>query len=281
MTRQLLALAPGICTAGVLLAAGCRPPTTAIASAEPPKTAAARVRVERTPDGGIQPQAMVGADGTVHLIYYKGSPPSGDLFYTRRRPGGGFSPPLRVNSQPGSAIAAGTIRGGQLALGKEGRPNVAWNGSGDARPTGPDGGSPMLYSRLNDAGAAFEQQRNLMQFTRLLDGGGTVAADPTGNVIVAWHAADGPSTDEGDRRLYVARSQDGGRTFARETPAWDQPTGACACCGAKAFADRAGGFTFLYRGAAARVHRSMFLLSAASPAGPFAGASIDPWVIDT
>jgi hypothetical protein len=46
-------------------------------------------------------------------------------------------------------------------------------------------GSPMLYSRLNDAHTAFEPERNVMTRTFGLDGGGTIAADPVGNVYIS------------------------------------------------------------------------------------------------
>src|SRR4051794_4480365 len=91
--------------------------------------AAANVSVLRTPNGGIQPQAAVDASGTVHLIYYKGKDGAGDIFYVRQQLGDkDFSKPIQVNSQPGSAMAIGTIRGAQLAIGKNGRVQVIWNG---------------------------------------------------------------------------------------------------------------------------------------------------------
>src|SRR6516162_8697426 len=122
-----------------------------------------KVHLVKTPNGGIQPQALVDSKGTLHLIYFKGDPAAGDLFYERRgAKEARFSAPIRVNSQAGSAIAVGTIRGGRLALGKNNRVHVAWNGSGKAAPKGPGRGSPMLYSRMNDDGTAFEPQRNLM-----------------------------------------------------------------------------------------------------------------------
>ena len=154
------------------------------ARAEP----APEVRVVRVPDGGIQPQVVVDRKGTVHLLYYKGDAGGGDLFYVKRARGAReFSTAIRVNSQPGSAVAKGNIRGGQIALGGDGRLHVAWNGSTKARPKGPlnplndaespYNGLPMLYSRSNPRGDRFERQRGLMQKTFNLDGGGTVAAD--------------------------------------------------------------------------------------------------------
>jgi hypothetical protein len=243
----------------------------------------------RPPDGGIQPQAVSDARGVLHLIYFKGDPAAGDLFYVRQPPGGhrreavvlDFSKPIRVNSQPGSAIAVGTIRGGQLALGKDGRVHVAWNGSGRALPKGPGGGSPMLYARLNDTGTAFEPQRNLMRSTRLLDGGGSVAADRAGNVYVTWHAADGSSQSEADRRLWVARSKDDGTTFSREALAFAQPTGACACCATRAFVDSRGTVYNLYRAAMANVDRDMFLLTSRNGGESFQGANIHRWKVNS
>src|SRR5437899_3264248 len=90
---------------------------------------APRAEVIKTPNGGIQPQAAVDARGTIHLIYFKGDAGGGDLFYQRRAAGqSAWSAPIRVNSQPATAVATGTIRGGQLALGKAGRPHVVWFG---------------------------------------------------------------------------------------------------------------------------------------------------------
>ena len=146
-----------------------------------------RVAVVRAPDGGIQPQAMADDGGIVHLIYFKGDPAGGDLFYTRSKPGTiDFQKPIRVNSQPGSAVAIGTIRGGQLALGRGGLVHVAWNGSQRAAPPNPIKGTPMLYTRLDEDQSAFEPQRNLMQESFYLDGGGSIGADSKGNVYVVW-----------------------------------------------------------------------------------------------
>src|SRR5687768_7810794 len=72
----------------------------------------AQVMQLKTPDGGIQPQARLDPKGVLHLIYFKGKPMAGDIFYVRQQPGSSaFSPPLRVNSFPNSAVATGTIRG--------------------------------------------------------------------------------------------------------------------------------------------------------------------------
>src|SRR5262245_42808241 len=135
-----------------------------------------RVTLFRTPDGGIQPQAVM-QTGILHLIYFKGDPGHGDVFYVKSQDAGQtFTKPLRVNSHPGSVIATGNVRGAHLTIGAEGRAHVAWMGSGKAEPKAAGGASPMLYARLNDAGDAFEPQRNLIQNAVGLDGGGSIAA---------------------------------------------------------------------------------------------------------
>jgi hypothetical protein len=237
------------------------------------------VTVLQTPDGGIQPQAAIDASGVIHLLYFKGDPAAGDLYYARLEPGQAtFSKPVRVNSQSGSAIAVGTIRGGQLAIGKGGRIHVAWNGSREAKPKNPIMGTPMLYTRSNADRTAFEPERNMMQQTSQLDGGGTVAADSAGNVYVSWHGrSPGAADGEMGRRLWVRRSQDDGATFSAEAPAIATETGACGCCGARAFADSQGTLYILYRAATGGVDRDMFLVTSRDHGEQFQGASMHPW----
>jgi hypothetical protein len=239
---------------------------------------ARKVTLMRVPGGGIQPQVAVDAAGTVHMVYYKGDPGHGDLYYVRSRNGGvTFSAPLRVNTTPESAIAAGNIRGAHIAIGRSGRVHVAWNGSHSLVPGAPYGKEPMLYARLNDAGTAFEPQRNLIQVAYGVDGGGSVAADSTGNVYVVWHAPAPGTEGEGNRRVWMARSTDDGATFERERPVWDQPTGACGCCGLKAFADHNGALYVLYRSATEVVHRDIYLLISRDHGRTFEGTDISKW----
>jgi hypothetical protein len=214
-----------------------------LAASEPPRNP--DISLVRVPNGGIQPQAVMDRGGTLHLLYYSGDPRQGDVFYVKSSDSGvTWSRPLRVNSDAGAAIAAGTIRGGQIAIGQNGRVHVAWNGSSKAEPKGPldpesgQPGAPMLYSRLNNSCTAFEPERNLMTRTFDLDGGGTIAADPAGHVYVAWHGkAPGAASGEAGRQVWIAKSNDDGKTFSAEQPAWKDPTGACGCCGMAMYAD--------------------------------------------
>ena len=83
------------------------------------------VNLIRVPNSGIQPQ-IVERDGIVHLLYFTGDPAKGDLNYvTSRDYGKTFSTPIRVNSEPGTAMATGNIRGGQMAIGANGIVHVS------------------------------------------------------------------------------------------------------------------------------------------------------------
>ncbi len=243
-----------------------------------------RVKLVRTPDGGIQPQAAVDSHGGIHMIYYKGPAADGDIFYVRQQPGQEtFSHPIQVNSQRESAMATGTIRGPQLAVGKNGRVHVVWDGMGKGATQPSIGGkkiTPFLYTRLNDAGTAFEPERNLITYAAGLDGGGSVAADNQGNVYAFWHAHKPDNTNfEAGRAVFVARSTDDGKTFAREKLATSKPTGACGCCGMKAFADSQGNVFALYRGASEMTNRDEILLSSRNRGADFEIALEHPWKV--
>ena len=241
-----------------------------------------KVRTQRVPAGGIQPQVAVDGKGVVHLIYFRGQAGAGDVFYVHSTDAGRtFSRPLQVNRHPGSAIAVGNIRGAHLAVGKNGRIHVAWMGSDKARPRALDNATPMLYTRLNDAGDAFEPERNVLQSAAGLDGGGSVAADEKGHVCVVWHAPEPGVRGEDKRRVWIARSDDEGKTFAPEKPAFAEPTGACGCCGMRALADEQGEIYVLYRSAKEQVHRDIYLLTSGDHGADFQGVDLHPWQIST
>src|ERR1700676_4950993 len=88
-----------------------------------------QITLVRTPHGGIQPQTVLDRDGVLHMIYFKGDASGGDVEYVERRPGAqDFSRPIRVNSEGGSAVAIGTVRGPQIAMGRSGRVYAIWFG---------------------------------------------------------------------------------------------------------------------------------------------------------
>jgi hypothetical protein len=238
-----------------------------------------RVGLLRTPHKGIQPQTVLDRDGVLHMIYFTGDASAGDIEYVRRAADTkDFSQPIRVNSEPESAVAIGAVRGPQIAVGRNGRVDVIWFGSrarsGDSSET-----MPVFFSRLNNSGKAFEPQRNLMQYAKGGDGGISITADAGGAVYAVWHAM-GAEPGEDHRRVYLARSTDDGKTFAREVPISPPTLGACGCCGMRAFADEHGTLFILYRAAAESVHRDMTLLTSTNQGVTFHDTTLGPWELN-
>jgi hypothetical protein len=243
--------------------------------AEASTAATPQISVLRTPHGGIQPQTVLDRDGLLHMIYFKGDAAGGDIEYVERPPGAqDFSRPIRVNSEVRSALAIGTVRGPQIAVGRNGRAYAIWFG-----PQKSGGTMPVLFSRLNDSRTAFEPQRDLTQYARGTNGGLSVAADARGDVYVVWHAF-GTEPGEDHRRVYLARSTDDGKTFAREAPISPAALGACGCCGMRAFVDEGGTLYVLYRAAAESVHRDMTLLTSTDGGSTFRAMRLDSWELN-
>jgi hypothetical protein len=141
----------------------------------------------------------------------------------------------------------------------------------------------MLYARLNDAKTGFEPGRNVMQFATGLDGGSSVAADDFGNVYVTWHA-NPESNGEAHRRVWVARSKDDGRTFAREIqadpPMEQKAKGVCGCCGMRALTDEQGTLYIFYRAATDEIHRDMILLMSRDHGQHFVARQVAEWELN-
>ena len=252
-----------------------------IAAQRPQTRSSDQVTMLRVPHGGIQPQVAIDEKGTLHLVYFAGDPSHGDLYYVHSvDSGASFSDPIRVNHEPGSSIAVGNVRGAHLAVGRNGRIHVAWNGT---RTLPPDPASPtaqrlpMQYTRTNDAGTAFEPERNVIRSSFGIDGGGAVAADRSGRVYVFWHAPTAGLEGEDHGRVWMARSSDDGKTFDQERPAFEQPTGACGCCGMGALADRRGDLYVAFRSAFDMIHRDIYLLTSTDGGNHFKGTNIAPW----
>ncbi len=239
-----------------------------------PGTAPA-VHLHRLPNGAVQPRVAVDAGGVVHLTYFMGELAHGNVFYTRMDASGALAAPVLVNSIPGSAVAVGSVRGPRLAA-SGGRVHVVWMGS-DRAPQ--DNGVPMFYTHIRPDGS-FEPQRNLHQVDGPLDGG-SVAADTTGHVYVAWHALLPGGKDEAERRAWIARSTDNGATFTRETAVSPAAEGACGCCGTATLVDPRGDLFLLYRGARESTHRFSILLTSVDRGSSFEARKLQEWTVAT
>ena len=81
--------------------------------------------------------------------------------------------------------------------------------------------TPMFYTRLRP------ERARLRRVARNVPGGG----------------------EEGKRRDWIARPDDDGRPFEPERAVFDEPTGACGCCGLGALADHKNRVYVLFRSA--------------------------------
>jgi hypothetical protein len=270
MSLQARRGAGAIVLAGALSALGVRP--------TPAAAPASRVALVRLPTGAIQPQLAVDSKGLAHVIYYRGETAHGRLFHATLDRTGTWSEPMPVN-HAANALATGAVRGAHLAIGRHDRVHVAWARSDMPPYPASHAGAPLLYTRLSDAGTAFERERQVTTFTTGVDGG-AIAADGSGRVYIVWHglAPEGPA-DEDHRRVWMARSTDDGRTFARETSPYDTRVGTCGCCGTAALADRSGDVYVLFRSAANLVHRDARLLVSRDAGTSFSERRLQAWDI--
>ncbi len=237
---------------------------------------AAEVRLERVPEKGLQPQVARGPDGTVHLVCLTGNPSASEVLYRSRKVGGEWSSAVTVNHLPHTAVAMGTIRGSQIAVGPEGTVHVVWNGPGA-------NGVPasLFYTRLScGAVDGFEPQRDLRGNTRALDGGASVATDAAGGVFILWHGSLPESPPgEDQRRIFLARSVDQGRTFGAVEEVQAGVSGVCACCSLKAFVAPSGEWLALYRAARRVDQRDVTLLRSRDGGRTFESSTVGPWAL--
>ncbi|MCF7790241.1 MAG: exo-alpha-sialidase [Prosthecobacter sp.] len=235
------------------------------------------VLFDLVPEGGVQPQIATTRDGTLHLVYLKGDPRGGDVRYvTKKADAAAWSKPRTVNSTPATAVAAGTIRGAQIAVGRDDSLHIVWNG-----PGGKDQPAPLLYTRSVNRGATFEKQRDLRAGTQALDGGASVAASAKGEVYVVWHGAPaGAGPGEINRRVFVLKSTDNGGTFSKPTIANAEDPGVCACCSLKTFVSPSGELLTLYRAARSMAQRDITLMSSKDGGASFQHRNVGPWAIN-
>jgi len=246
-----------------------------------------KVTFEKTPYGGIQPQAMIDRAGTVHLLYYKGQPREGDLFYVAREKGQkNFSAPLKVNNIKGSACCIGAIFRGRMAIGQDGIAHVLWNGSfgfvkkqweKKGKQRTPEEFTYLFYSRLADDGKSFKPQINLNHNTYGLDGNGSITVDSNGVVKVFWHAN---LKSRHDRMAFMVQSTNKGKSFSVEAPITSNPTGACECCTLEAFTTSTGKTFVAYR-TAEKTGRDVVIFLSGTSNSPFKEVHRHPWKVFT
>ena len=260
-----------------LLMIGILSPTSAMAQEKP------EVKSIRAPFNGYRPQAILDADGVLHVVQGN-EEKRGDLFYTRRDPKTGrFSEPIQVNTA--RAITAGF----SMSVGKGGRIHVLIR----PNPTYLRMQMPekkklifwdlkyMLYCRMNDKGTAFEEERDLSGNTIGFEGVGPILADHEGNVYAFWHGQLERSPDESVRKIYRIVSTDEGKTFSEPTPVKSEAIGACRCCAMSGLLEKDGTLVLAFRNSRLVMEKKMtkdsYLLVSEDKGESFTATLLEPW----
>jgi hypothetical protein len=241
---------------------------------------AAEVRVQRVPESGLQPDAVTDSQGRVHLIYLAGDPKASEIHYVRRSsPSAPWSEPVRVNSQSGSAVAIGTVRGPRLVLAGPDSVAVVWNGSSRAEPKS-ESSAPLLWT-IRHGTNAFQPQQNLFGSLAHLDGGAAIASDGRGRIWVVTHAADSKeSISEAARGVYLWESNDFGKTMSAARRI-DSPTrGVCACCALTVGFREPNELVVLYRAATDGSARGLIELVSTNGGAQFTSRTLDTWTLN-
>ncbi len=239
-----------------------------------PLPAQASTRCEEVPEKGLQPEVVASSDGTVHLVYLRGDPKAAEVRYTWRKAGEAWHPSLTVNTIAGSAIAIGTIRGPQLALGKNGTVHVLWNGTA----TGKLAPAPLWYARKLAGAEGFAKQQDLLGESVALDGGASLTASEDGKVYVVWHGlAGGAISGEKDRLIFLRTSLNDGVSFPPAEVINRATPGICACCSLRVALSTTGEPNILVRTAISADRRPMTLYVRSGQ--QWASREIDLWNI--
>ena len=236
------------------------------------------ITLMRIPEGGRMPHAAVDSDGTIHLMYFRGAMTGGDLLYVRRPPTATeWSMPVRINSEPRTAIGMGPMDGGDMALdvrqtdgGRLHRLHVVWFRNDPLR---------FVYTRSTEDGPGFEPQRVLLERgDEILEARPSVTTDGHGQVFVAWHGGTVEKADDAHRAVFLMTSHDGGDSFEPPVVISRQSEGACGCCSLETFA--ADDTVWVsYRAAGENVRRGQHLLRSTQTGPAFVDQLIQPWPI--
>ena len=217
--------------------------------------AIAEIRIQETPDGGVQPRLTVDDSGNIHLLYFKKrlSAPSareGNLYYRQYLPEQErFGLPVKVSSNAFD-IRTFAIARASIAVGGEGRVHVVWYLPRD---------NQYFYTRSNIERSQFQAQQAVVEeFGEGLDAGADIAALGS-QVAIVWGA--GALSREYERTVYGRISTDSGATFSDELQMGNKDLGACACCSlATNFGDK-NELAIAYRSAIDGVGRHMQALT--------------------
>jgi hypothetical protein len=158
---------------------------------------------------------------------------------------------------------------------------VAWTGT----PLGPGQSSPAYFTQKDEADAAFAPQRNVAGPTA--DARAVTVAADLDWIWVFWHAGDPKENAPANRRVWMAKSTDNGKTFPETRPISPAGLGICPNCGLCALCTYPHMPAVLCRAATDSEHRDTYLLhlevgkpwnvEGGKPIDPFATVKVQQW----
>ena len=191
-------------------------------------------------DGDFNPFIVSDARAGFLVAFVRQKNGMNDVLLQRSLPNGDFSPPVRVNDRQGD----GAVRNEnppKIALGGNGEIYVVW-ASERERWKG-----NIRFARSTDGGKSFSKAIDLNSdasmppVSRAFE---SIAVDSKGRVFVAW--IDERNKKESDRgaEIWMAVSDDGGRTFQQDRRALSN---VCECCRTALATDSDGNVYVSYR----------------------------------
>jgi len=191
-------------------------------------------------DGQYNPYVISGSQGGFYAVFIQHKNGKSDVFFQHAPAGAGFSTPVRVNDRPGDA----TVRNEnppKVAVGPGNEIYVAWQNERERFK------GSIRFSRSLDGGKTFSPAVDLnsdIPGPAIGRGFQTIAQDARGKIFIAWIDQRNKANDRAMAEIWMAESDDRGKTFSRDRKI---VSNVCECCRLAMAFDSAGRIFLSYR----------------------------------
>lgn len=191
-------------------------------------------------DGQFNPYIISDVRGGFDAVFIQHRNDKSDVFFQHAPADGGFSTPVRVNDRPGDA----TVRNEnppKVAVGPGNEIYVAWQNERERFK------GSIRFSRSLDGGKTFSPAVDLnsdIPGPAIGRGFQTIAQDAKGKIFIAWIDQRNKANDRAMAEIWMAESDDRGKTFSRDRKI---VSNVCECCRLAMAFDSAGRIFLSYR----------------------------------
>ena len=191
-------------------------------------------------EGQLNPWVVSDGNGGFYLSYVHRKDGRSNVVLQRSLMNGQFTPAIRVNDTLGDS-AVRNENPPKVAVGSRGEIYVVWANERERWK------GNIRFSRSLDGGKSFEPAINVNS-----DAGGPVTArafqsilvDPAGRIFIAWIDERNKSTSDRGAEVWLAMSENRGKTFSQDRKILSD---VCECCRLTLAADRSGVIYLSYR----------------------------------